>query len=353
MKRTVAFGTALTLLTLGVACSDADGDGSGPLSAGGAGGVGGDGASSTSGGTTSGGQGQTGGSDPGEGGGTPGQGGAGGGTGGAGGGSQEDLVCARWQQDRASLSEGTWSGSVAGCNAGDISAEGRTNALKLINLYRFVANLPPVAHDATRNQQAQACALMMHANNSLSHSPPTNWTCYSQAGAQGAANSNIASTRGVSAVDLYMADPGNETTLGHRRWILSGALGPVGLGSTSNASCMWVLGGSGGQSPPFTAWPAPGKFPSGALRASYAPLDSTGWSIQSSSINLAGAQVSVTDGGMNRPMAVTQLAANFGSSSAIRMVPQGWTTQVGHTYEVRVTGINSPISYAVEITDCP
>lgn len=241
---------------------------------------------------------------------------------------------------------------MAACNAGDTSAAGRANALKLVNLYRFMAGLPPVTNDAARDQKAQACALMMDANDALSHAPPMNWACYSADGAQAAGNSNIAGTAGVSGVDLYMADNGNETTMGHRRWILSGSLGPIGLGSTDSYSCMWVLGGSGNANQPFTAWPPPGTFPSGALKASFIGIDETGWTIQSSSIDLSGAQVTVMDGGQDRPVSVTPLGANYGSSYAIRMVPKGWTSQVGHTYSVSVAGVSQAIKYDVEIIDC-
>jgi hypothetical protein len=262
------------------------------------------------------------------------------------------MLCARWNADRADLDEGVWSGSEAACAPGDISAQGRANALKLVNLYRFVAALPPVTTDPALDQQNQSCALMMHANNQLSHSPPSSWTCYSATGAEGAGKSNISPTPGVEAVDLYMADPGNETTMGHRRWILSGSLGPIGLGSTDSYSCMWVIGGSGSADPPFTAWPPPGPFPFQAVNASYAPIDQTGWTIQSSSINLGGASVTITDAGNNRPVAVTSLGNNYGSTYAIRMVPQGWTTEAGHTYSVSVTGVSQPINYAVEVVSC-
>src|SRR5262245_26667027 len=53
------------------------------------------------------------------------------GSGGATGGGND--VCARWKADRANLSEGTWSGDIASCNAGDMTAEARDNALRLVN----------------------------------------------------------------------------------------------------------------------------------------------------------------------------------------------------------------------------
>jgi hypothetical protein len=264
-----------------------------------------------------------------------------------------DMICARWKGDRAALGEGTWSGNVAGCNAGDISADGRANALKLVNLYRFLAGLPDVGVDAAKNGRAQECALMMHANNQLSHSPPTTWKCYTDAGKTGAATSNISSGAGVMSVDLYMADPGNATTIGHRRWILSNSLGPIGLGSTSQYSCMLVIGGSGNGGKAYQPWPPAGIVPIEAFNASFQSIDQTGWTIQSDSINLSNAQVTVTDGGVNKPVSVTTLGANYGSSYAIRMVPSGWTTQAGHTYSVNVAGVSPPISYDVEVVDCP
>ena len=91
---------------------------------------------------------------PAAGGGATGVGGASGGIGGAGGAGGMDAaaICARWTADRANLSEGTWSGATATCTAGDMAADARANALRLVNLYRWLAALPPVttdpAHDA-------------------------------------------------------------------------------------------------------------------------------------------------------------------------------------------------------------
>ena len=207
------------------------------------------------------------------------------------------------------MSEGTWNGNVTSCTAGEMTAEARQNALRLINLYRFLVGLPAVTTDPTRDQQTQQCALMMDAQNQLSHSPPATWACYTSAGATAAGNSNIASTSGVRAVDLYMVDPGNPTTIGHRRWILSNSLGPTGIGSTTGASCMWTLGGTGRAGKAWTAWPPGGQVPFEAFGTMRSNIDMTGWTIQSDTINLAQAQVSVSDGGTDRPVTVVQLEA--------------------------------------------
>ncbi len=262
-------------------------------------------------------------------------------------------VCDRWRTDRADLREGSWSGSVSGCVAGDVASPGRDNALKLVNLFRWMAGLPAVTLDGERNRKAQDCALMMHANGALSHTPPTSWTCYTADGAEAAGRSNIGTTPGVQAVDMYMQDWGNETTMGHRRWILSNSLGPIGQGSTSEYSCLWVLYGSGSAGASWTSWPPPGEFPIQAVTMSWRGLDSTGWTVQSDSIDLDRATgVTVTAGGSPLSVSFVHLLNGYGSSTAINFIPSGWTSTVGTTYHVEVQGVSPAISYDVTMVDC-
>ncbi|PRP94470.1 hypothetical protein ENSA5_40890 [Enhygromyxa salina] len=298
--------------------------------------------------------------DSGDGDGDSGDGDSGDGDGGPGDGDSGDgdgdsqSVCERWNSDRADLSEGNWSGSVNGCNAGDMDAAWRERSLRQINLYRWLADLPPVTTSADRNAKAQACALMMDANDALSHSPPMNWTCWSAEGSQGAGSSNIAGTAAVTAVDLYMVDYGNASTMGHRRWILSNSLGPTGIGSSDTYSCMWTIGGNGNAGKQWTAWPPPGEFPAEAINPLWwgEGLDETGWTIQSDELNLGGAEVSVTVDGQDRPVSITNLSSGYGSTSAITLIPMGWSAEAGTTYHVEVSGAGAPISYDVEIVDC-
>lgn len=263
-------------------------------------------------------------------------------------------VCERWNLDRANLAEGSWTGSVNGCNAGEMDQAWRARSLAQINLYRWLADLPPVTTDPDRDAKAQACALLMHANGQLSHSPPMSWACWTADGSQGAGNSNIAGIAGVTAVDLYMVDNGNATTMGHRRWILSNSLGPTGIGSTDSYSCMWTLGGSGNAGKPWTAWPPPGVFPAEAVNPLWfgGGIDETGWTIQSDQLDLSSAQVSISAEGQQLPVTITNLASGYGSSSAISLIPNGWTTTAGTSYHVEVTGAGAPISYEVHVVDC-
>jgi len=264
-------------------------------------------------------------------------------------------TCVRWKADTANLSEGTWSGAVATCMAGDISSDGRENALRMFNLMRWLADQPAVVTEDVRNQQAQACALMMTANKALSHTPPMDWDCYTELGYKGANTSNISSGPGVSSVLAYMVDTGNETTFGHRRIILANDLGPIGLGSAGKdgSSCMQNIGGTGKSAKAWIAWPPPGPFPFQAYADTYKrSLDNTGWSIQSKNIDLAAAQVTVTSGGQARPVKVEQLTGNYGGGKAIRIVPDGWKAAAGSNYAVSVAGTATPIAYEIQMVDC-
>jgi len=257
-------------------------------------------------------------------------------------------VCRRWTADRVDRSEGTWTGNADACMAGDVTEPGRTNALKILNLYRFLAEMPEVTTEATRNANAQECALMQSVNGGLSHTPPMTWKCYTAGGAEASGKSNISGGKGVSSIDLYMTDRG-QAQMGHRRWCLANSLGPVGLGSAT-ASCFWNLDGTGKAGKAFIPWPPSGPVPFDVFKVN--SLDTAGWTIQSDTINLDAATVTVSDAGQDRPVAVAILPTGYGSRYAIKITPTGWTAQAGHSYAVSVAGTTMPIAYTVDAIDC-
>ena len=183
---------------------------------------------------------------------------------------------------------------------------------------------------------------------------PISWDCYTEEASDTAGASSVSSGPALESVDGYMVDPGNSTTLGHRRWILSNMLAGIGFGSAGRFSCQYQPA----QRPPagskaWVAWPPDGPIPTDAFGAFFATINETGWSIQSDTIDLANAEVAVTSGGMDLAVTVTTLMRGYGSTYAIRIVPSGWTAAAGKSYNVKVTGTSTPIEYDVDVVDCP
>lgn len=268
------------------------------------------------------------------------------------GGSPEEAneVCKRYREAFSDKGEGEWSGNVEACEPGDISQDARERALAQINFIRWLTGLKSVTTDPALDKQAQACALMMHANQSLSHDPPSSWKCYTSDGAKAAKKSNISSAPGVRSVLLYMIDPGNATTIGHRRWIVANRFGPTGLGSTSKSSCMFTIGGSQNGDRKWTAWPPPGVFPTELNSNDWTSMDKTGWTIQSDTLTFDGKAISVKANGQDKPVDIAQLLPNFGARNAVKITPKGWKMTAGTKYEVSVEG--TEIQYAFDAVSC-
>ena len=267
--------------------------------------------------------------------------------------SSAEAVCARWNADRAALAEPNTTASAATCSPGSLDADGHAAVVRVIDLYRALAGLTPITTDPALDALAQSCSLLMEANGAITHFPPQSWDCWSEDGAEGASESNLATASAVSAVDLYMIDPGNEDTLGHRRWVLQRGSGPFGVGSAPGHSCLHVM--SAGQDPApaaWSAWPPPGWFPIQAA-GSWATVDQVGWSVHTYSTSLAGASATVTDAaGTELPVEWERLPDGYGNSQAIRLAPDGWGMAAGQTYTVELPGTSPPIIYSFEVVDC-
>jgi hypothetical protein len=277
-----------------------------------------------------------------------------GGGGGSGGSAPTGDFCERWSAARENLVDPEWNGSTASCDPGEMPQEALDTALGLVNFYRSLVELPAVAMTAQNNERAQTCALLMAANGSITHTPPTSWNCYTEEGADAAMTSSVSSGPALESIDGYMIDPGNPTTIGHRRWILSSMLSGIGFGSAGRFSCQYQPA----QRPPagapdWVAWPPPGQISIEAFGAFFAKLDQTGWSVQSDSIDFGNADVTVTSGGEDLPVTVNELLPGYGSTFAMRFNAMGWESAAGKTYHVAITGTSTPIEYDVEVVDCP
>ncbi len=115
-----------------------------------------------------------------------------------------------------------WTGNVESCDAGMTSDEYNNAILQRINYFRSMSGVDAnIRFNDDMNRKARAAALIMSANQALSHHPPDSWACYSTDGDEGAGQSNLGlGTHGYEAITLLMKDPGsNNIAVGHRRWI--------------------------------------------------------------------------------------------------------------------------------------
>lgn len=220
------------------------------------------------------------------------------------------------------LSEGVpsgWTGSIATGNAGTTTDAFKDAVRQRVNFYRAYAGVPAaVTMNATFSAKAQEAALMMSANNAISHSPPTSWTYYTANGAEAAAKSNLGiGTRGPDTIDGYMVDHGaNNAIVGHRRWLLYPQTVEMGTGDVDSegsfapANVLWVQDARIFDARPtardeFVAWPTKGYVPYQLVWAR--------WSISLKGADFDNATVSMTRNGA--PIAAT-IEARSNSSSA-------------------------------------
>jgi hypothetical protein len=201
-----------------------------------------------------------------------------------------------------------WTGNHSSCNAGSTSQEFGAAILRRINYFRAMAGVPSIpSFSDTYSSKARAAALMMSVNRQLSHNPPATWTCYTEAGAQGAGSSDLyLGVYGPAAISGYILDAGSGNyPVGHRRWILfpptrqmgTGDIPPVGGYPASSA--LWVFDTFSPRPSTreaFVAWPPPGYVPYQVVFER--------WSFSYPEADFASATVTMMAGGA--PLAVSQ-----------------------------------------------
>ena len=262
-----------------------------------------------------------------------------------------------------------WNGNVAACNAGVDSAAYQAATIERVNFYRALAGLPGniTILGATEQTDTQAAALIFSANHALSHDPPSNWLCWTDAGHTGAGNSNIAAgfgndaASGPGAIDLYMDDGGdNNTAAGHRRWVLyppqaAMASGSIPYNPQWAANALWVFGDLGPRpsTPNGVSWPSQGYVPWQLLP------ESNRWSFSWNGANFGSATVSMTRDGVPLGAPTYEQIQNGYGDNTLVWHPQGVTISQPAsdvTYHVVVSGISgggapSTIAYDVIVID--
>ena len=224
-----------------------------------------------------------------------------------------------------------WTGSVATGTPGTVSAAYRAAVLAHINWYRGMVGVPPLTGwDATLEPEQQQAALMMSANRRTSHMPDMNWPHYTEAGARAAGASSLCvrfnPATDPACVNTYMADFGvNNTSVGHRRWIVHPQTRQLATGDasavddypTANALRAWDANLRGTRPvtrEEYVAWPPNGFVP-------YQVMPNR-WSFGFPAANFQGATVTVQRRGANVPVAIEPLSTSFGENTIV-FVPDG------------------------------
>jgi len=211
-----------------------------------------------------------------------------------------------------------FTGSIGGCTPGTTAAAFRAAVIKRVNAYRRLAGSPAdITENSTLSTQAQAAALMMAANQELSHTPPATWKCYTGTGSDAAGKSDLfLGVSDVTTVDGYMYDPfSNNAEAGHRWWILRPSGRQMGVGSTNGsawydkANALLVnddnwTDRSVRSADGMLTWPSPGFLPYELV-----PMR---WSFLVPNGSYTGASVSMTINGVAQPVVVDVRGGGFG-----------------------------------------
>ena len=218
--------------------------------------------------------------------------------------------------------------NVATCTPGTNSTAYKEAVLRRINWFRAMAGVPAsVSLNPTFSARDQDAAVIMSANNALSHFPPSSWSCFTANGANAASNSNIAiGNSGAAAVSAYIWDFGaNNSAVGHRRWLLYPQTQLMGTGDVpaaggfNSANAIWVFDGNyGGPRPatrtPFVAWPPAGFLP---YQLAYPQ-----WSFALTNAILSAATVSMRSNGVSVAAALQPYVTGYGENTLV-WVPMG------------------------------
>lgn len=220
-----------------------------------------------------------------------------------------------------------WTGVHSTCSAGTTDQLFQSAVALRINWFRAMAGIPAaVSLYGPYSLQNQQAALVMSTNNSLSHTPPSNWNCWSQTAYDAASNSNIAlGSNGAQAVTNFIFDNGsNNSVVGHRRWLLYPQTQNMGTGdvssgtfngaSVSSANAIWVFDSHTYDTRPavrddFIAWPPKGYVPY--------PVVYGRWSLSHTKADFSSASVTVSKGGVNIPVSKEVLTNGYGENTLV------------------------------------
>lgn len=246
-----------------------------------------------------------------------------------------------------------WTGDVATCQRGTIGADYAAATLGLVNYFRNMAGLPGVSLGPGLNDPSQAAALIMDANDTLTHHPAPDATCYTSDGYDGASHANLCyNCVGPNAIRAYMHDYGsNNRAVGHRRWVLYPPQTVLGTGSTPQADALYVIDPASWvrptDAPEWISWPPPGYVPHVHVYPRF--------SLSRYGADFGDATVRVALDGKQIPATVVSRATGMGDPAIVFEVGLGGLdlNQRDRTFAITVDGVEvggSTVSHSWQTT---
>lgn len=247
-----------------------------------------------------------------------------------------------------------WTGSVANGLAGTTTSAFQDATALRVNYFRAMAGVSAaITFSDALSAEAQQAALMMSANNALSHFPPATWLDYTAQGAQAASASDLTlGQEGPEAVSGYIEDPGgNNAAAGHRRWVLYPPTTVMGTGDVDGdatheaANALWIIqpevyGTAAPVRDEFVAWPPPGFVPY--------PVVYPRWSFSYPGADFSAAAVAMQRGGQAVPVRQETVANSAGDNTLVwvpdNLSTDGTGTPVG-------AAVSADTAYAVTVAN--
>lgn len=256
--------------------------------------------------------------------------------------------------------------NIQNCNEGVLKDATKAEVLNYVNFIRSIHGLKPVQYDLNGDKYAQKSSLIMAANANLSHTPPSNWSCYSNDGYYGADNSNLHLNRGssstlnprsIESIIGWMIDDKSANAVdrcGHRRAIINPFLTSIAFGRVDGksnvdnyyCSAMSLLyldrvnGGIQDRPIEFVAYPYqnyPIELVNKSWYLSFSPYyDMSSWS-RNNNVNYSNAQITVTTES-GTPLTVHSVISDA----------EGWGA-VHNNLRWMVNGLQNEVRYNVNI----
>jgi len=163
-----------------------------------------------------------------------------------------------------------WNGNKQKCICGTLNNEIYKKAENRINFFRTVNGLNKVKLNPKLNQEAQNAALLVLANNQLTHYPARSMKCYSESASNGCVKSclgfsDFKNFPATGFITSFIWDFGQANYfVGHRKWILYSKLIEFGYGATNKSEAILTADGISYDSvdlPEYVAYPWNGYVP--------------------------------------------------------------------------------------------